>query len=152
MTEYVRAVFITAAVLALLKLLFYKDGTDGVRKFAFAVLALYVATAPLSEALSGIGDAPFFDFDIPDSEYGEDYEEVAEDAFCQGVKRLVCDKFSLSDECVRVLVENFDFNTMTAGRVRIFLSGRAAAADYKAIEKFISESGLGECDAEIEIG
>ena len=79
-------------------------------------------------------------------------DAVAEEAFAEGIARAVASKFSLPEEDIRVTVQGFDFSSMSAERIRIFLSGRAALADYKQIEKYINEQQMGECECEIEIG
>ena len=151
MSEYFSGVYIFVAVLCLLRLLLYREKGDFATRLAFCVLTLYTVVTPLSDVISDISGEISLDFELPDGEAGE-YSEVAENAFCEGVKTFVCSEFSLSADSVRVLTEDFDFSAMRPGRVRVFLSGKAAAADYKAIERLIEERGLGKCDVEIEIG
>ena len=86
------------------------------------------------------------------SEYKEEYKSIAENAFTDGVKAMICEKFSLESDLVDVRVYGFDFEKMKAERIKVLLSGKAAAASYKDIEKYVEDSRLGECDAEIEIG
>lgn len=145
-------VFAVSALIGILSLIFYREG-DTASRFAFAVLLLYTVASPLGELISGIGDGEYFgSLEFSPEEYGEEYKEVAKDAFCEGVKKMVCDEFSLSKENVEVRVFNFDFSSMRAERIKVILKSGASFADYKGIEKFVNQYGFGECDAEIEIG
>jgi len=148
-TEYLLGVFGTVAVIGIASLFAY-DGGDTALKFALAVLLVYSVTVPAYEVIQKS------DFTIPDLEQGAlgsdaDYLRVAEEAFREGVRSAVAAEFSLSRENIRVLSEDFDFESMSAGRVRIMLSGKAILADYKKIEDYIERLGLGECEVEIEI-
>ncbi len=150
MSEYLLMLFGTVAILGISSLLLYGEG-DGAVRFGFAVLLIYSATVPLGRLLL-TEKIEFPSFDLSESESPEELYEAAEGAFSDGVASLVASEFSLDKARVRVLVEDFDFEKMRAGRIRIILSGRAALADYKKIEELIEDSGLGECEVEIEIG
>ena len=152
MSEYFRAVFAVTAALAVLRLVLYKEKGDIAVRLAFAVLAIYAISVPLFEIVGNTDGELSFDVGEVSGIYGEEYAEVCEAAFCDGVREAVCLKFSLREGSVRVMAEDFDPFKMKAGRVRIFLSGGAVLTDPLKIEKYIEECGLGECDAEIEIG
>ena len=148
MKEYMLSVFLISALVGVLSLIAYRGKSDPSR-LALGIILVYVVVSPLSEL-------PLeFDFNnllgeisVPSGEV----EGVAEEAFAEGIARAVASKFSLSEENVRVTVYGFDFSSMTAERIRIYLSGRGALADYKQIEKYINEQKIGECECEIEIG
>ncbi|MBQ7387571.1 MAG: hypothetical protein IJW03_05355 [Clostridia bacterium] len=152
MREYIVSVLCAVATLAILSLISYKENGDTGKRIAFAVLFIWISFVPLAKDVLSLGDIRLPSIDIDISDYTEEYKNVAEDAFSRGVKTLICDKFSLDGELVRVLVEGFDFESMSASRIRVILSGKAALASYKDIEKYIEDQGFGECDAEIEIG
>ena len=61
-------------------------------------------------------------------------------------------EYNLSEGDIKVFVFDFDFEKMRAGKISIILSGKAASADFRSIENFISESGLGECEVKIDFG
>lgn len=121
-------------------------------KLAFSVLLIFTALIPLKSAINTDFDWSFDNFSEDISQYDEEYKRVAREAFEKGVANAVCSEFSLDSSGVRVSCENFDLQTMCAKRVRVFLSGRAALASYKDIEKYVEDNGFGECDAEIEFG
>ena len=151
MREYIASLICAAAVLAILSVLSYKYDSDVGRRAAFAVLIIWVTLIPLTKHIN-VGEIKFPSFDIDMSQYNEEYKSIAENAFCDGVKAMICEKFSLDGEQLSVKVYGFDFEKMRAERIRVLLSGKASLASYKDIEKYVEESNLGECDTEIEIG
>lgn len=154
MKEYFIGVAALVLFIGVMRMISYRDGADSGSRLAFAVLILYVVFIPMADTIKEIsknGISP--EIISPDiSEYENGYEKVAEDAFVKGVRSAVCQRFSLDESDVRVMVEDFDVQSMRAGRIRIFLSGKGIFASYKDVEKYIEENNLGECDAEIEIG
>ena len=121
-----------------------------------SVLFLYVAIMPIMSLARGFvcGDVDtdsFFDgLHIEDIEDTGEYEKVAEEAFIDGIRQLLFTKYGIKEENARVFVFDFDFEKMTAGKIKIFLSKRGALADWRGIEEYITESGLGTCEVEIE--
>ncbi len=152
MTEYMTAVFALCAVISLCSMISFKEKKDFSVRFAFSTLVVYAALMPIVSSHLSFDKEIFFDYEFDAGEYSEDYISVAEDAFCEGIKRLVTEKYGLSGESVFVLAEGFDFESMSADRIRIILSGAAALADYKGIEKYINDFEMGRCSVEIEIG
>ena len=150
MTEYIVGVYCVAVLLGILSQLSFDKGKEKVQRAAFAVLLLYTVLMPLGRlSLDDIG----FDLDIPSYEEGTaEYEVAAREAFALGVRRLVSEEYSLPEENVRVLVEELDIESMKAGKIRVILSGRAAFADYKGIEKYLNGLDMGVCKVEVEIG
>ncbi len=145
-------VFVVCALVGLLSFLTYKEG-DSSARFAFAVLLLYTVASPLGGIIRDIGTGDCFGkTEFSPEDYGEDYKETAGRAFADGVRAMICDEFSLKEEDVEVRVFGFDFSSMRSERIRVILSGTAAFADRKGIESFVDRYGIGECDAEIEIG
>ena len=152
MTEYMRSVFAISAVIAVLSLFFYKEKKDFSVTLAFSVLVVYSALMPVISVMSKSEWDGTFELEFDGGEYSEDYLTVAEEAFCDGIERLVTEKYGLNSEGVFVLSSGFDFEKMQAERIRIILSGSAALGDCKGIEKYINELGIGRCSVEIEIG
>lgn len=149
MNEYFVSVFATSALLGVMSVISFDKG-ESVRRFAFSILLLYVTLLPLSDISPQ--DFDFGETVTPEGIGDGEYERVAEEAFASGILRLVTEKYSLREENVRVMVEDFDFASMRAGKIRIILSGSAVFSDYKGIEKYINECNMGECSVEVEIG
>ena len=152
MIEYATGILSVCAVVVICGFLVYRGKSDGATKFAFATLLVYVTLTPLRALvgeLTGVGEIRL---ELEGGEYSEDYKEVAEEAFCEGVRLLVCSQFSLNEEFVRVSCRDFDFQKMRADRIKIILSSSAALADRTGIEKFINQYDIGRCECEIEIG
>lgn len=153
MTEYISGVLVTVAVICLAGLVSYNGKTDGATKCAFAILLLYVVALPLGDLIKNFDASDIFeDIEIDESLSEEEYTAVAREALCDGVRRMICEKFDTNEEDVHVSAINFDFKNMTAERLKIVLRGNAAMKDHKAIRAFISECGDWECEIEIEIG
>lgn len=148
MSEYAIGVFVISAVVGVCSHIAYKGKSDP-SHLALAIVLLYVVVSPIAEmTLSGSLAKPEYDESI----IGDGYEGVAEQAFGRGILSAVADEFSLDTENLRVAIDGFDFEKMRAERIRVILSGRAALADHKGIEKYINSLDRGVCECEIEIG
>ena len=152
MTEYLVSLFAVAAVICVSGFVAYRGGSDASVKFALGVILIYTVLMPVTE-LFGEGELVFDgEYEFNPEDYTKDYEEVAKEAFCQGIKMAVCEKYSLSEGEVSLSTVGFSFNEMRAARIRITLSGAAALSDYKSIERYVCAMGRGECEVKIEIG
>lgn len=151
MSEYAIGVFVISALVGLLSHLSYRGRGDPSR-LALAIVMLYVVISPLATMTDKLDFDSIFEVEYDSSIIGGGYEGVAEDAFCEGIVSAVANEFSLSENDLRVEVRGFDFEKMKAEKIRVILSGRAALADYKGIEKYINGLSIGVCECEIEIG
>lgn len=151
MSEYMIGVFAVCLVSGVMTLLSHSSGK--MEKVAIGLISLYIIISPIADS--------FKHFDVDDwlsSLSGESYEiesgygEMLESAFAEGVERAVAEKFSLDREHIRARVYGFDSEKLWAEKIRVTLSGTAALADYKAVEKYLNSLGIGECELEIEIG
>ena len=149
MREYMLSVFMISAVVGVLSVIAYRGKGDPSR-VALGIILVYVVISPISDLSGGFDLSSIIDgsVNVPSGETAG----VAEEAFADGIVKAVASEFSLSEEDIRVVLYGFDFSKMSAERIRIVLSGKAAFADYKQIEKYINEQEMGECECEIEIG
>lgn len=145
--------FAAAFLIALARAVAHDGEKEGVTKLALSLVLLSVLAAPLSslvlslpDVLAGEGST------LPDLPADDPaYLSAAEEGFRQGIQRALCEKFSLSEDEVRVRVVNFDFSAMRAEGVTVFLTGRAVFADTAGIRRYLCEGGV--CtDARVEIG
>ncbi len=133
--------------------LMLSHGSGKAESLAIGIIVLWVILSPLGESLSHFDPEGWLDsIKTEDYEGGSQIGAVIEDAFAEGLARAVAEKFSLDEGDIRIRLYGFDQNKLSAERIRIILSGRAALADYKAVEKYIDGMNIGECDVEIEIG
>ena len=151
MSEYAVGVFLISALVGMLSHLSY-GGRSDISKLALSVLMLYVVVAPLATMAKDMDFKNIFEVDYNEGIITDGYEGIAEDAFAKGIESAVADKFSLSEDNIRVRVVGFDFENMRAEKIQVILSGRAALADYKSIEKYLNGLNVGVCECEIEIG
>lgn len=119
-------------------------------RFALGIILLAAVISPLGAAIKGFANMDFV-------YTGEDYsssavEKTLEEAFCDGISRAVCEKFSINTENVSVISEGFDDETMKAELIFLYLSGSAVTADYGSIEDYVNSLGLGKCILEVYFG
>ena len=148
MREYGLVIFALATLICTLGFFAYKGGRDVAVRMALSVIVVHAALMPVFRLVSEDVTVPELDFDVDD--YEAEYINVARDAFCLGIERAVCSEYSI--EGVRVSAFGFDFATMRAERVLVILSGSAALADYKSIERYVNSMDVGRCEVKIEIG
>lgn len=155
MREYLVMLIVISAISGFASYASYPSAMERCSKFAISIIVLHVALMPLLSITDEIMD---FDFDsfkseisLPENESGE-YLEYAEDAFKLGIKKLLYEKYGLDESEVHVVCFGFDFEKMTAEKIKITLSGKAALADYRAIEEYMEKNKLGDCEVNISLG
>ena len=154
MGEYLGFLIVASAVVALGSLMSCGGRTQGVVKLALGVMLLSVSVIPLISAVTdAVDDASLIFSEGLTSDGNTDslYEKTAENAFCEGIKKLVVSEFSVAVSDVEVRVFGFKVDKMRADSVKIILSGSAVHADYRSLSLRISELGLGECEVMLEI-
>ena len=154
MGEFFAILVTVSVVMGVLNFLSYPGQSEKVTRFAMAILLLYTVAVSIFSVASRLSDVDFdSSLDFPESEWGEvEFESRAKDAFSQGIRSLLCEKYGVDEGCVEVAVEDFDAKIMRAGKIKITLLGEAALLDYRGIEKYIEECNLGECEVEIRLG
>ena len=152
MKAYLISVVLICAMVSLAS--HFLSGTEAARygRLALAVVLLWAVISPLFSLLSALPELPSLP-DFPSEEDGSPlYEARAEEAFCEGVRAAVCEKFSLEESEVSVRTEGFDVASMRAQRICILLKGKGTLSDTFSIASFVEAEGLGECVVEIEFG
>ena len=156
MGEYLGAVVVMSAILGLISYISYPTGSEKTVKFAASVLLLYTALTPILGFAAKITSGDTGDFldgmHFDEIKTDDEYLKVAEAAFKSGIFDLLDSEFSVAKENAEVFVYGFDFQNMKAKKIKIILFGKGAAADFRRMEKYITESGLGECEVNVRIG
>ena len=156
MGEYLVPVVVMSAVLGIISFVSYPTASEKTVKFAATVLLLYTALTPLVNFVSGLGEGDFKDyleqFEQSGTQTDADYQEVAEEAFKEGIGKLLFTKYGIKEENADIYIFGFDFERMKAEKIKILLSNKSVFADFRAIEEYVTESGLGECEVNIKIG
>lgn len=150
MREYFVSVTVMISLCVAFFALSFRGRRDISLKMAFGILITYAVLTPLSNFLIFDGELP--KIEQPSYDFSEDYVDVCEKAFTEGVRRLISERYGLAYEDVSVAVFGFSFESMRADRISVVLSGRASLADRHAIEEYITGEGLGRCEVEIRIG
>ena len=150
MNAYIGLIISVGIVAALGGGLLYDGEREGASRGAISVILLLATIAPVAAFVSQLSlKAPTLP-DLPAAEDGE-YTEVAREAFCDGIRTLLSENYSLSEDCFAVKCEGFDFTSMRAERLTVTLRGAAVRCDPLAVEKFINSYEIGDCHAEIGI-
>lgn len=151
MSQHFALVFAVAFAAAAASFVSYDGGKSPAVRGAIAIVLLLAVSQPIAAFAAELGELRAPTFSGFDAEGEGEYEETSREAFSEGVVKLIAEEFSVSEKNISVKIEGFDFESMTAEKIFVTLYGAAALRDPEAIEKFITDCGLGECYAEIGI-
>lgn len=150
MGEYLLSVVAVSMLSALMMFITYGNGCERAVRAGVSVILIYSVSMPIIGFVC--------EFDVSDISFSAEYEqtetegryiEVAEEAFCDGIVKMIAEKFDLKEENIKVSVKDFDFKNMRAGHICVALCGAAAMADTRSVAALICESGLGDCEVNI---
>jgi len=148
--EYMIGIFFISLIFGVLELIVYKpEGAFG-EKGALAVLLFFSVLTPLAGILKPQTEK-FPDFKTEENNSGE-YIEVAKEAFEEGIKKEIAEKYSIKSEYITVASVDFSFESMRAGEIHVSLSARAGRLDPKKVEEYINSFNIGRCYVSFEIG
>jgi hypothetical protein len=150
MKEYALSVFSVCLAVGVASLL--SIGGDKGYRIASSAVIIWVCLSPLPSVIGNLDNGVLIPPGLDSPEGGEELSGIAENALADGICRAVCDKFLLKEGSVRVRLLDFDMNSMSAREIRLILTGGSAAADHRAIEKYVNSLNIGKCEVEIEIG
>lgn len=151
MTSHFALVFAVAFAAAAASFVSYDGGKNRSVRVAVSIVLLLAVAHPVVEiAFKLLNDEPPV-FSEWGGEVETEYEDVALDAFTEGIKQLLSEQYSLGKDNFGIKIEGFDFKKMKAERIYVTLYGRAALCDPLAVERLINGYGLGECYAKIGI-
>lgn len=151
MKEYFLLVFAICVICGVVGLLCY--GSGKAERLAVGIIALYVIVSPIATGFDDLKlnvDGLFPDRE--DIEVDTGYATILEEAFIDGVKGAINEKFSIKKENIRVKTQGFDPERMTCDSICVTLRGIAVLADVESVVKYLNELSIGECSVEIEIG
>jgi hypothetical protein len=144
MGEYLLSIITLAIIFDVLEL-FSAERYKGLTRAAMSLILVMAILSPLPSLVEKIeGDIDF-------SEIEGSGEDIRLSAFGDGIREYISSEFDLDSDEVAVEIVGFDKEEMKCEKILITLSGRAALADYKRVERLIDELGLGEAEVKIEI-
>ena len=156
LTEYLISIVVFSIVAGFVSFIAYPAKSEKTIKFATAVLLLYTVMTPVFALISDLGEGDFNElFDSSSSvENGanEEYVAVAQNAFKEGICKLLCSKFDVKADEMNIFLYNFDFKNMRCEKIKIVLFGKSALSDARGISACVEEEGLGECEVDIKLG
>ena len=144
MGEYLLSIITLAIIFDVLEL-FSAERYKGLTRAAMSLILVMAILSPLPSLIEKIGGE--LDF----SEIEGSGEDIRLSAFGDGIREYISSEFDLDSDEVAVEIVGFDKEEMKCEKILITLSGRAALADYKRVERLIDELGLGEAEVKIEI-
>lgn len=154
MSEYLSGLILISALAGISSYISYSDGKE---IFLRAATSLLVVSVIITPVITVIKEAENFEIDtntleeyLPDIDESE-YGRSAREAFEDGVKKFICQSFSLNESDVRVSALGFDSLSMKTEKIKVILYGSAAYTDARSIAYEINKAGLGECEVEIGV-
>ena len=144
--------YFTAVVfaVALASLILYDTADAKGYRFALGMILTAALFTPAVSLVNGLKNIDF-------AYTGEGFESLSlektlEKAVADGVRDSIAEEFSIKKNSIEVELVAFDPEKMSADGIRVTLVGKASASDIVAVEKFVSELGLGECILEVRVG
>ena len=113
---------------------------ERVLRLSFSVIFSSVIFLSVAQMLSG--GVPIPEYTAPDvSAQPSPFEEVLREASREGLVRSLCSEFSINEEDIEIVLGELQTGEMFPHEVTVTLKGKAALADYRAIEEFLYEGG-----------
>jgi hypothetical protein len=145
MGQYLLSVITLAMLLDVLELL-SAERYKGLTRAAMSLILVMAILTPLPSLVKKMKGE--LDFSGIEESGGED---IRLSAFAEGVRGYISSELDLDPNEVAVEIIGFDKEERRCEKILITLSGKAALADYKRVERLIDGLGLGEAEVKIEI-
>lgn len=122
--------------------------------FCAGILLICSIMLPIVDIFKDFDSDYYINELIEDVEYNAYTDDMVELAFESGISKYVADKYGVEENDVYVMADGFDIESMTATRIYVTLSARAALIDYKKVEEDIKNNFTngGECEVSLKIG
>ena len=138
MTEYESGLLALSLVLTVGARLVSDRRYVSVTGLLFSLILLSNVATPLVSLTEGDISLPIEHVTVDTSVF----ENSLAQAYASGIRRALCEQFSLKEEDVRVYVTELAAENIEEARVRVILSGRAALADRHRIEEYLKKGGV----------
>ena len=122
--------------------------------FGAGILIISAIMLPLVDIIKDIDIENSLDKLLNQYEYEGKTDDAIEAAFEDGVAEYIADRYGVDVSSVTVMADEFRLDDISADRIYVSLSGKAALLDYKKIEREIAAEFTkgGECEVSISIG
>ena len=152
MKEYFALALTACALVALGGLLLYGDKNSFHARAAMGVILLCTISIPPIKAILSISELDmggiFEEFEVQGGESA--IGQVVGESFSEGIKRMLCEEFELSEDDISVYTFGLDAVNMRAEKIIVVLRGRGALSDLRGIRYSVENAGLGGCEVKIE--
>lgn len=127
---------------------FAYSGSDRFHKFAVGAILFSASLTPLFSFVSELSRIDISDIsgEVSGDYSGGEFEAVGKEAFELGIKKLVAEREGIPEDSVFVIAEGFSVSEMKAELIKITLIKEGLGVDYRALEAYIENSGLGVCE------
>ncbi len=117
---------------------------------AIGIILLAALAVPFINMVASVSEINPEDYLTYEGEYDESVRDsAAKEAFLNGIRLSVSEKFLIPQEHISVECQGFSFEKMRAEKITLVLSGKAAFSDIRAVRDYIKKSDLGECEVSI---
>jgi hypothetical protein len=125
-----------------------------ITNFGAGVLVICAIMLPLVDIIRDFDANDFYDKILDDVEFTGATDSSIELAFEEGIADYVSGRWGIDRDYVRVSVDGFDMESLTAERIYVTLSGKGLLVDYKRIEEALVPEFTrdGECEVSLDLG
>lgn len=122
--------------------------------FGAGILMICAILLPLVDIIRDFNAQNVVDDILGEFQYDGATDSSIELAFESGISEYVAQKHDVDADCVKVMVDGFDMESLKAKRIYVTLSGDAVRLDYKRIERELAAEFTlgGECEVSLKIG
>ena len=153
MGEFFVGMVALSLAVGILGFISFRSKGDKTTRTAMGIILMWVVSVSVFSGISRLSESDFdilFDTQTDSMPEGE-HLKAAEEAFSDGIKMLLLERYEIKKEDSEVVIFNLNFEKMRAEKIEITLSGYGAFADFRSIENYIEEAELGECEVKIHI-
>jgi len=151
LTEYIISAIAVSLIGAIALHLAHRELLPPV-KMAVGLVLLSFVILPIGSFFRSLTELELPAFDSGEA-FGGSFESATGDAFSLGIALALAEEFGVPAECFSVREEGFSYESLSAERVLVVMSGSAALLDYRRVEDYIEENlEVGDAVCEIEIG
>ncbi len=127
----------------------HKRQDNKISRFAVGIIFLASLITPLSALLSAEPDFVLPEFE-PDCG-SEEYISYMEEGYSEGITAALAEELSIDREDIRVVLDGFNADSITAEKCTVILRGRGALCDFSMVKRLVLRMGVDSCEVEVSL-